>query len=278
MSSLQMDIHRPSSPQFDPEAYTLLGVLNLRPDEDDPSAGPDLTHLNNALEALGHPPFPKGKQEGRCDHCGQRIRYAAFLYHMPTHTIITVGEDCLDNRFTDMTAEAFQRLRKGIQRRSRHQAHLEEAMAFNPKLAVLGDYQEAIKINTFVADLAEKIRRYPLSERQMQAAVESIERHERWQAEREEQRRNSVPAPVGKQEVVGEVRRIKTQDTPFGITEKMVVRDDRGFTVWCTVPKAILDHVEEGQRVTFVAHLSRSEDDETFAFGSRPHRARVLEG
>ena len=63
----------------------------------------------------------------------------------------------------------------------------------------------------------------------------------------------------------------KWQDSHFGITLKMLVRDDRGFKVWGTVPSS-LPNTESGDRVTFIAAVEASDDDETFGFFKRPRR------
>src|SRR5262245_1900742 len=48
----------------------------------------------------------------QCDHCGNYIRYAAILRHRVSGEHISVGEQCLDNRFSRATDD-FQAARKG---------------------------------------------------------------------------------------------------------------------------------------------------------------------
>lgn len=86
------------------------------------------------------------------------------------------------------------------------------------------------------------------------------------------------PAPVveGRIRVTGVVRTLRYQDNAYGTQLKMRVVDDRGFRVWGTVPAAIVEEVELGDRVSFVGTLTASRDDETFGFASRPSTASIV--
>jgi hypothetical protein len=94
------------------------------------------------------------------------------------------------------------------------------------------------------------------------------------------------PVPTGRVTIAGEVIGISERYSDYGVTIKLTVRDDRGFRVWVTCPRAI-DSVElpdggwrelaRGDRVAFDATVEPSSDDEFFGFGKRPTKARVLE-
>lgn len=95
----------------------------------------------------------------------------------------------------------------------------------------------------------------------------------------------STPVPEGRNVVTGTILSLKDVASDYGVTEKMVVEDERGFRVYVTVPSGL--HVQMGEcdwrgvrrgdRVTFTATLERSKDDETFGFGKRPTKASVVE-
>jgi len=93
-------------------------------------------------------------------------------------------------------------------------------------------------------------------------------------AEREAAKANAAPAPEGRVEVEGIVGTIKAYENDYGVTYKMFVETDAGYTVLVSVPAAISD-VEEGQRVRFTATLTHGNEC-TFAFGKRPSKAEVL--
>lgn len=88
-----------------------------------------------------------------------------------------------------------------------------------------------------------------------------------------EQANEPAPAPVveGRVQITGTVRSTKWVDNAYGGSRKMLVVDDRGFKVWGTVPSAL--SVERGDRVSFTATVTASDDDETFGFYSRPTKA-----
>ena len=81
-----------------------------------------------------------------------------------------------------------------------------------------------------------------------------------------------VPTGAGRTVVTGVIVGLKTVESQWGTAYKMVVRDDRGFRIYVTQPDAIGD-ATRGDRVTFTARLTASDDDPTFGFGSRPTKA-----
>lgn len=117
-----------------------------------------------------------------------------------------------------------------------------------------------------------------------------------WAAEREIENANAEAIVNGKQSITGEIISTKVVDG-FAYGQrvvKMVVKDDRGFKVWGTVPQAILDeyvyrsgigfdadenywnyNVLKGQRVTFSATVEASNDDDKFGFFKRPTKAAI---
>lgn len=116
-----------------------------------------------------------------------------------------------------------------------------------------------------------------------------------WAAERQAEHQAAEAITAGKQMITGEIISTKWVDG-FAYGQrvlKMVVRDDRGFKVWGTVPQAIIDEavyqtqirfgpdtsydygVLKGQRVTFSATVEASNDDDKFGFFKRPTKAAI---
>jgi len=101
---------------------------------------------------------------------------------------------------------------------------------------------------------------------------------------------DAADVPTGTVEITGEVVTIKWQEGKFGNTEKMLVKDERGFKVWGTVPRSLwsdtkqddegnlthLPGVEEGDTVKFTATVERSKDDPKFGFFKRPRAAEFV--
>ena len=218
----------------------------------------------------------------QCHHCGAHIRYVAVLEHLPTGEFIAVGETCLENRFERATGE-FHALRKQAQldrQAQRIRTAVAEFVTSNPDLAWMGDKENngAPELPDFCFDIARKLRRYgELSERQVAAVRKcmagAVKLAEMKAAQADEPK---VPCPEGKQTITGVIVSLKWQDSQYGSTLKMVVKDDRGFAVWSTVP-ASLPNSERGDRVTFTATLTRSDRDEAFGFAKRPTKAVCLQ-
>lgn len=303
------DIHAPSN--LIPEDYEFAYAFDAHPESGERQAARVM--LNLALEEG----FRFGRIHGgdQCDHCGARLRYIAVLKHLPTKTMIYVGEDCLA-RF-DMTSDEFHTLRTEARlnrERTAKAVKIAAAVEANPLLAWL-TYPEALHggrtepkfcegscfytyetckghtdyadFNSFLDSVAEKFRRYAdLSEKQIAAVERAIirdtERRDR-KAERVAAdlaakaagEIEPVPADAGRIKITGEVISQKTVEGDYGVQFKMLVRDDRGFKVWGTEPSSISP--EKGSRVSFMAKVERSKDDEFFGFFSRPTKAEILD-
>lgn len=116
-------------------------------------------------------------------------------------------------------------------------------------------------------------------ERAIQREVEDAER----EARQAEEAANAIPAPTGTQTIEGELVAVRVQPSRFsyGSEVKMLVKalggdgNPLGWSVWCTKPSSLSD-ARTGDRLRFVAELSRSERDESFAFGKRPRMTQIL--
>lgn len=82
------------------------------------------------------------------------------------------------------------------------------------------------------------------------------------------------PVVEGRIVIEGQVVKAYAMENDFGVREVMVVRDDRGFSVWGTVPSSI--DVEVGDKVVFTATVEVSDKDETFGFFKRPSKAQLI--
>jgi hypothetical protein len=95
------------------------------------------------------------------------------------------------------------------------------------------------------------------------------------------------PVVEGRGVITGEIVGTKMVDGDYGIAYKITVKDDRGFRIYCTVPRAMADSAydddghgwfprSKGRRVTFTATVTASTDDPSFGFGSRPTKGAWL--
>lgn len=95
-------------------------------------------------------------------------------------------------------------------------------------------------------------------------------------ASREALKPPKAPVPAGRVEVTGTVISTREEWSQYGTQFKALVEDDRGFRLWGNLPSAIY-RAEKGDRVTFVAALTASRDDEFFGFWKRPTKAAYLD-
>jgi len=140
--------------------------------------------------------------------------------------------------------------------------------------------------NSFADSLGNALNDYgKLSPKQGAAVLKIIDgniaKKAEWAAKSAAESANAEPIVNGKQVITGEVITVKTQEGYYGDTLKMLVRDDRGFKVWGTVPSALSEAAYEaettvnGSRVTFSATVEASEDDNKFGFYKRPTKAKL---
>lgn len=251
--------------------------------------GPFRVTMLKGLIAEGYK-FTRVHGGDTCDHCGARLRYIAVLKHLPTKGLIKVGETCLENRFERATSE-FHALRTTARlnaEQRRKAERIADLVAAHPLLAWLTyNTVEALDgYNEFIESIGYKmLRDGALSDRQIESVEKAIVRATEFadkkaarkaaeEAAKASGEMEPVPATDARIQITGEVLSTKTVETQFGVQFKMLVRDDRGFKVYGTEPTSI--QALKGSRVTFMAKVERSRDDEFFGFFSRPTKAAIL--
>ncbi|AXH70583.1 hypothetical protein SEA_ANDROMEDAS_30 [Microbacterium phage Andromedas] len=152
-----------------------------------------------------------------------------------------------------------------------------------------GDYSVIKRTNGFLRTMAGKL--FNASENGLtDNMVAAVRKMVTIQDERDAEAQ-AHPAPSGRVVVTGKVASTKVVESDYGVAYKILVKDDQGFKVWCSLPKAQADQaVEEytgdeyegwmdglkGRRITFTATLEPSRDDVSFAFGKRPTKGAWL--
>lgn len=281
----------------------------------------------------------ENESAGDCYHCGANLKYYAILKHLPTRTLVRVGEVCLDNRF-ELATRDFQKLRKEARLNRERIKMVERREAFEEANREVCDFiTEANRASLagewndeFMESLWSQLQRKgELSERQIEVVQKKIvQRAERTAAKEkiDAAMPDPSPCPEGRIEVTGLVLSVKVKPTDFGPVLKMTVVDDRGFKVWGSVPSDLasipvyddltdegrarlearivqcanaaegtsdwmdrvraekiltdgrrVNHqrsIERGERVSFTATVTKSDNDVAFGFFKRPSKARVL--
>lgn len=122
-------------------------------------------------------------------------------------------------------------------------------------------------------DLAAKLWRWgSLSDNQAQLAYKIVE-----QLKNPPPEEVSVEVPEGRMLISGKVLSVKEQEDFRGAPVwKMLVRDDRGFKIWGTIPSGIDWNTKvRGQTVEFRATVERSPKDPCFGFFKRPTNGKT---
>jgi len=278
---MRTDVHRPSSPLFDPQAYRYSGVFDT--DDHDPFNKYQVAARRQAVAALVAEGYRFGPgSSSQCGHCGAHIRYAALMVRDDVREFIFVGQDCLDNRFDGMTKAEFQRLRKDAslnRERARKADTVARVLADNPGL------EQALATDHYiVSDIRWRLENSgKISEKQIalvfkiaQQEAERVQRAAEREAQAQVLRDAGVRVPTGRGTVVGTVVSIKGVESAYGYVTKMLVQSDEGWKVWGTMPRSIALDTNVGDRVTFKASITQSDDDPVFGFFSRPTNAALV--
>jgi hypothetical protein len=318
-AATRTDQHRPTD--FTPEDYECVGYFYNKtqpfnyqgPNENGQylqTPNPAYEYVKTMLaliESSATTPYHSGYQ---CDHCGARIAYVAVFLHIPTGDHLAVGETCADGRF-EMDSAEFHRLRKAAELDRKEQNIRKAWQAFMEGWSTIDWASLYASENSFVADVLRRGRMYgSISERQLNAICEALVKDAEREARPVEPETPMVPVPVGRYQFTGTILTIKSQDSDFGPTLKMLVQvttDEGRYKVWGTFPKALegewgcnahlvpassdeyhsgghrfncaqgyINGAGKGDTVRLTATVSRSDRDETFGFFSRPTKAEVL--
>jgi hypothetical protein len=218
----------------------------------------------------------------RCDGSGI-FQWAGGLYGVNSGTCFRCGGSGVDPQLVriDAAAESDKAKAKAYREKAKAKKAAEKAakeaaaIAANETGALVLAYQKRPETvvamisseSGILADMLDKLLVYgELSAKQWAFA-------DRLAAERKV---TPVPAPVGRQTVQGRVVKLKSVESQFGVTTKMIVKAN-GFMVYGTVPQSLWDvNFGLGDLVEFTATFEQSKDDQTFGFFKRPSKAVVL--
>lgn len=290
------DTHRPSV--LDPAEYLEVGSFDAHYKDGYYEVDPGFEdHEYSGVHA----------ENGKCDHCGTRIRYGVIFHHEPSDTLVAVGLTCartlglnsLSEKEIKAKAEHHRILKMIAAWKQERPENAEAADYIDAMFAADGEYRDAmeewndkgcvgpapqarIRYNTFVSDVGRKLRRYgSLSEKQVEAILKAKAGAEKYQAMKDEEAAKlaeAAPLAEGRYEITGDVISVKSGENDYGYWIKMLVKMDDGNKVYGTAPGSLLGTGSlTGSRVTFSAKVERSRDDEHFGFFSRPTKASIIE-
>jgi hypothetical protein len=214
-----------------------------------------------------------------CDHCGAYFVYGTAYRHHPTNEVIVVGWECAQNTMdrNDRAELEYARLVNRVHN-VREIAKTAQAAAKRKAdfFALYPDLQEALKTeHRIVKDIAGRFEDYgSLTEKQVALVRKLAAESKLSPAERGEP--EWVPVEEGRRTVEGEVLVVKGSSTPWGWSEKMLLKvgGDKAEKIWLSKPRGL--DAEKGRRVRLTVTVARSEKDPCFGLGSRPTKAVLL--
>ncbi len=260
-----------------------LGMFEIeyRPFIEKNADGTDkLSHKGKCLELLKKEGY--GEFAGQCQHCGAHLRYCCIFRNTVNGELIVVGETCAEKRMgltldqleIDRQKAKNQAIETRAWRAAQISTWLEADRTREDLLKWLGEQS----YDEFYSSLLRHFRENgSLTEAQEAAAWKSKARQAAWETKKAEEAALAQPAPEGRLQVTGEILSTRWVDSQFGSTKKMVVKAEGGFRFYCTVPSSISGDAQVGSKISLTVTLERSRDDETFAWGSRPSKAEIVE-
>ena len=198
---------------------------------------------------------------------------------------------------------------------AKQEAKVEAARALYPEviafLEKLDIYEER---SSFVRSMAENIQFVANHDKPFTANMAAAMQRTLDQRVARQEEAAAHPVPAGRQVVTGEIVAAKMVEGDYCTAWKITVKDDRGFRIYASLPKAQADEAIDafetapehcdadgqfnyytygpgcwflgtdgtdeqgvkGRRITFTATLEQSRDDASFGFGSRPSKGAWL--
>lgn len=249
----------------------------------------NLVHLRKTYKAHGVNIHPGLSQ---CDHCGSWYHEGVMIEHNPTGKLLTIGWQCAEKRFAldnlTYARKMAQKKAKGLKARAKKWFKIREFVRENRK--AVRNMNAFRRDSDFVNSVRNQlIAKGQLSEKQVAAMVKvgaQIQAQAARKAKWAEQDSDAEDVVVGKVTITGTIISQKLQDGYYGSTWKMLVRDDRGFKVWGSIPSKFEAmewdedadewvHALKGKRVAFTANVTASDKDSKFGFFKRPTKASM---
>lgn len=210
--------------------------------------------------------------------CGAYFRNGDVWQHVTTGEMIHLGHDCAEKYGLEADRAAWERWHKAeAEKRSIARIEQKRAAARDAYLAERPELAAALQVDhPILRDMAAKLHRYgSLSEKQIAFAVKLAgEAQTKKQAQAEERH---VPAPQGRVTFRGRVVSIKTYESDWGPSTKLIVKMETADGCWLAMVSEPRDlYALRGDVVEMTATLKTGREAH-FALGSRPTGAWVRE-
>lgn len=229
---------------------------------------------------------PEGRYatKGTCDHCGAHFNFGAVFKHRETNAHLIVGHICAVNKLALSGGEYADALLRRTVKAARTKAKMRLVRAKNRARLESGELgPELTEALNYPHPFCESIRSnfidgHVMTDKMKSAVKRAVS--EDWSRTNAPPEPDPVPIPDLPKRATfsGEILGLKEVESMYGVTTKMVFRDERGFKLFGTVPSALYDSDDplKGANVTFDAAVEISKDDPAFGFFKRPTKAARL--
>ena len=198
-------------------------------------------------------------------------------------------------------ADARRRAAKADAKAAKVRAEIDAFAAEYTDLAFMATevvFDDEVGMHHILRDMGAKLHRFgSLSEKQIAFARRIIAEQQEKQARREEEAKNAVPAPTGRQAIEGKIIKAVETESHHGYrttyNTRITVKTADGWVANGNCPSALFLMVREvadpaceqtpegylvGAMVRFTATLETKEEGATFAFFKRPIKPELVEG
>lgn len=219
-----------------------------------------------------------GDEKGRCDCCGQRLKYACEVVHKPSLQGYYVGRSCAGKiEGLRRSSHVIEQTSVALAERAACNGREKAFRLLHPEACAALDWAKTPVAPAIARDMLAKLRRYgSLSSNQ----IAVIERIRTADSERRARATGTAQSLAGdRRSLSGTVVSLKNEPEPDGRGEasdrwKMIVDCGGGVRIMGTCPQALLDvAVAIGDSVRFSAVVQPSSRDPLFGFFSRPTKA-----
>jgi len=300
-TSTRTDIHRPSAIEPADYVFVACGCMKIESLEDAAAVAENRRIFAAHMAATGGK-VSEHQHGGNCHVCGAHCIYTTIFHHEPTNTYVYVGSECAE-KIDAQAARQFWTFKSKIDDARKLNAGKSKAKAILGDAGLtrafelyesLKDRRGSVRGAEPLVDIVTKVIRYgTVSDSQLsylRKLAYQIDNSAKVAADREAllaaERAAAQDCPAGRMVVTGEVVSTKAEEGMYGVQLRMLVKDDRGFKVFGTIPSDLQyfdtglegelpfqRSLTRGDRVTFTATLKPSSDDAKFGFFSRPAKA-----
>lgn len=297
MAKKRTDVHRPT--EINPDDYQYVCVMYLWTHD----LGDAIFNTRQREIFWKHMEKTGGKfadidHGGTCFCCGANARFVARFYHEKSNSYVDLGEICAD-RLEMGDVDSFRTLRKVIGDARKRQAGKAKATklledwgmervwdyeGYIKELYARPDYNyrmEKFEEKTLEDLLARLVKYGKWSDKQLAFArklLEQIDKREIVRAKRIDAKKHLPDVPEGRIQLSGTILKMKQESDRWrGEYFKIYLRDDRGFTVWGSLPTMEnSDRLDVGDIISFTARVKRAEDDTKHGFYSNPTKGKIV--